>query len=154
MTATHNLTSLLKIRQHLTPQNKVDYIRHVFTVPPNAVKVALSLTYFNEFSDSNPLKEVMFVSLHDPNGFRGHRMFPGGRGEVTLNLWVSPDDSSEGGIPGALPAGEWTAQIDIRVLTGETDYELLVYGETGEPQTAPEPGISRRSHRQSQTRLV
>lgn len=134
MTTTHNPTTLLNLRQHLTPHNKTDYIQHTFKVPENAVKVGLSLKYYNEFSENNPRKEVMFVSLHDPNGFRGHRMFPGGRGEVTLTLWVSPDDSSEGGVPGLLPAGEWIAQIDIRVLTGETDYELLVYAQTGKPQ--------------------
>lgn len=134
MSTTHNLTTLLNLRQHLTPQNKTDYIRHTFKVPENTIKVGLSLKYTNEFSENNPRKEVMFVSLHDPNGFRGHRMFPGGRGEVLLTLWVSSNDSSEAGIPGAIPAGEWTAQIDIRVLTGETDYELLIYAQTGEPQ--------------------
>lgn len=123
---------LLNIDEHLFPNSTDKYIKHFVDVPDNVAKVGLVFSYHNEFSDVNPKKEVMFISLHDPKGFRGHRMNPGGRGDVTLELWATPDSSSEGAIPGELIPGKWLIQIDIRVLKGETDYQLKVYYEMAE----------------------
>ncbi len=123
---------LLDIAEHLLPDPDDKYIQHYIDVPAGVSKVGLIFSYHNEFSDTKPKKEVMFVSFHDPHGFRGHRMNPGGRGDVILELWATPDSASEGAIPGQLTPGKWQIQIDIRVLHGETDYQLIAYYELDE----------------------
>jgi hypothetical protein len=122
---------LLRVADHLYSHPSDKYIQHFIEVPEGVAKLGLVFNYHNEFSETNLNKEVMYISLQDPNGFRGHRMNPSGRGDVTLELWLSADESSEGAIPGPIPAGRWLAQIDIRVLRGETDYQLVVYCEMG-----------------------
>jgi hypothetical protein len=115
--------TLLDISGHLTPEPRVHYINHTFDVGPEASRVGLVLTFHKE-----KLAQI-FVSLHDPARFRGNRMNPGARGDITLELWAAPDDSSEGGIAGALPAGPWRVQIDVEQLGESTDYRLLAYAE-------------------------
>ena len=82
---------LLDNQECLKSDFEPKYIEYFFDVPDNVSKVGLKFTYRNEYSETNPNKAVMFISLHDPKGFRGHRMNPGGRGEVILELWVTPN---------------------------------------------------------------
>jgi len=134
---TNKQDHLLDIEKHLSEDFEELYINYTVQVPENVSKVGLIFTYQNDFSETNPNKAVMFIALFDPQGFRGHRMNPGGRGEVVLALWTTPDDSSEGAIPGEITPGEWRVQIDIRALFGATDYKLNVYTETKDE--IPEP---------------
>lgn len=117
---------LLDVERHLAPEPRVHYISHTFEVPAGATKVGLVLSFHKE------RLAQLFISLHDPTGFRGNRMNPGAKGDVTLELWVAPDEASEGGIAGSLPRGTWTAQLDIERLKEETDYSLQAYVEVGE----------------------
>ncbi len=116
---------LLDVRRHLAPLPRIHYIDHHFQVPEGASKVGLAFSFHKE------ILAQLFISLHDPNGFRGNRMNPGARGDVLLELWVAPDDASEGGLVGDLPAGEWNARLDIEALGEETDYRLEVYADFG-----------------------
>lgn len=129
---------LLNNQECLKSDFEPKYIEYFFDVPENVSKVGLIFTYRNEYSETNPNKAVMFISLHDPKGFRGHRMNPGGRGDVILELWATPNSSSEGAIPGNLPSGKWLAQIDIRALTGNAEYELQIYIEQDDVVNAAE----------------
>lgn len=125
-----NRDYLLQVTKRLSSDvDHAKYITHTVTVPEGAGKVGLILTYNNPISETNGNKATMFVSFSDPNGFRGHRMNPGGRGNVILQLWTSPSDSSEGAFPGEVVPGTWEVQIDIRSLQGEADYQLTVYSE-------------------------
>jgi len=121
---------LLQVERHLTPIPRIHYIDHPFQVPEGASKVGLTFSFHKE------VLAQLFISLHDPNSFRGNRMNPGAKGDVVLELWVAPDGASEGGMAGLLPAGEWRAQLDIEALGEETDYRLEVYAEFG---PVPEP---------------
>lgn len=123
---------LLEVERHLTPRPRIHYIAHPFRVPQGASKVGLTFSFHKE------ILAQLFISLHDPRGFRGNRMKPGARGDVVLELWVAPDDASEGGVVGALPGGWWNAQLDIEALGEETDYRLEVYAEFG-PVAEPLP---------------
>lgn len=114
---------LLDTQAHLTPTPRVHYIQHTFTVPENAGKVGLTFTFAKE------KLAQLFLSMYDPSGFRGNRMNPGAKGTVVLELWATPDDASEGALPGLLPAGEWRAQIDVEALGEETDYSLVAYAD-------------------------
>ncbi len=116
---------LLDVQRHLTPTPRVHYIDFPFQVPEGASKVGFIFTFHKE------KLAQLFISLHDPHRFRGNRMRPWPTGQIVLEVWVSPDDSSEGAIPGPLPAGEWRAQLDIEALGEETDMRLEAYAEFG-----------------------
>ncbi|MCL4560927.1 MAG: CehA/McbA family metallohydrolase, partial [Chloroflexi bacterium] len=116
---------LVDVRQDVTPSPRIHYIDHPFEVAENASKVGAILTFHKE------RVAQIFLSLHDPQTFRGNRMNPFPKGEVQVDLWVSPDQSSEGGIPGRLPPGKWRAQVDVEHLGEDTQYHLIVYAEYG-----------------------
>lgn len=118
--------TLLDVSEHLQPTPRIHYIHHKFIVPDGVSKVGAIFTFHKE------KLAQLFISLHDPQGFRGNRMKPGAKGQVELELWVTPSDASEGAIPGLLYPGEWTLQIDVEALAEETDYHLIVSAEHGE----------------------
>jgi hypothetical protein len=115
--------TLLDVQEHLAVWRRGGFLFHKFQVPPQASKVGLTLSFHKK------KLAQLFLSLHSPEGFRGNVMNPSAKGEVVLNLWVSPDDSSEGGLVGPLPTGEWTAQINVERMGEETDYRLVVYAD-------------------------
>jgi hypothetical protein len=119
----HKHLILLDVSQPLIAFSGIKYIDQIFQVPPNATKVGCTFDYHND------RYAPMFISLHDPQGFRAHRMFPKGRGDVRLELWMGINSASEGAIPGPLPAGQWRAQVDIRALKEDSYYHLVVYAE-------------------------
>jgi hypothetical protein len=134
--------TLLSVEKHLSPAPRVHYLDHPFHVPPGASRVGLRLTFHKR------TLAQLFISLHDPHGFRGNRMNPGPRGDIELELWVAPDDASEGGLPGPLPGGQWLARLDVEALGEETDYRLEVYADHGVVQQAvaaryPEGHVAR-----------
>jgi hypothetical protein len=116
-------TILLEHTGFLSPKPRVHYLDHPFTVPDHASRVGLTLRFHKR-----ELAQI-FVALFDPNGFRGNRMNPGAKGDIQLDLWVAPDDSSEGGIAGALPAGTWRVQLDIERLGEDVEYHLVTYAD-------------------------
>ncbi len=121
---------LLDVRSHLAPIPRGDYIDHFFQVPPNASKVGIVLSFHKQ------RVAQLFLSLHSPAGFRGNRMNPSGRGDIVLELWATPNDSSEGAVAGPLPAGQWRAQIDVESVKEDVDYRLEAYAEF---DRVPEP---------------
>ena len=137
-----NRTVLLQAERHLAPTPhagvpRTHYIHHPFHVPEGTSKVGLTLSFHKE------RLAQLFVSLHDPTGFRGNRMNPGARGDVVLELWVAPDDASEGGVTGSLPVGAWRVQVDVEAVGEETDYHLEVYAEFG---AVPAPVVIAYPH--------
>ncbi len=119
-----NREILLDVQDHLIPEPDVHYINHLFDIPPNASKVGVILSFEKKVDQVQ-----LYISLHDPNGFRGHQQCPGPPGDFHLDLWVSSNDAVEGALPGLLPAGKWRAQIDFDRLFIEVDYQLIVYAE-------------------------
>ena len=116
---------LLDVSGQLCPEPRIHYLNHSFHVPPNASRVGLILRYHKK-----QLAQV-FISLFGPEGFRGNRMKPGVKGDIELNLWVSTDTASNGGVPGPLTSGEWSALIDIQRLAEDVSYSLIAYAEFG-----------------------
>jgi hypothetical protein len=135
-------TLLLEERGHVTPTPRIHYIRRTVEVPPGTTRVTARLRFRKQRVCQ------LFLSLFDPAGFRGCHMQPGAQGEVDLVLWVAPEDASRGGIPGELPAGSWTIQIDVERTAEVAEYLLTVVAEQGEPRPAlsvsyPEGYVSR-----------
>lgn len=130
-TASSTRRTLFETQQHLKPWRRGGYLFHKFHFPPKASKVGFTFSYHKE-----ELAQL-FVSLHSPEGFRGNVMKPLGKGDIFLEMWVSPNDASEGGLVGALHEGEWTVQVNVERLGEETDYHLAVYAEFDSvPETA------------------
>jgi hypothetical protein len=118
----------LALNGYVEPRPRVHYVDHAFRVEPGAAAIQARLTFFKHDQSHNHL----FLALFDPHTFRGARMQPDAKGQVELVLWVAPDDASEGGLPGALPAGEWRALVDVGYLAEGQDYRLevrAVYGD-------------------------
>jgi len=116
---------ILDVQEHIVPKPDCHYIEHTFEVPPNVSKVGLRLNF-----DEKAGNVQLYISLHDPTGFRGHTQCPGPEAHA-LDLWVRPDNATEGALPGALPSGTWRAQVDCDVLHEETDYHVIAYVEFG-----------------------
>jgi hypothetical protein len=115
--------TLFETQRHLMPWRRGGYLFHKFRLPAKASKVGFTFSYHKE------KLAQLFVSLHSPEGFRGNVMKPSAKGEILLEMWVSPNDASEGGLVGPLIEGEWTIQLNVERLGEETDYHLIVYAE-------------------------
>ena len=126
-----NRRILFERQEHITPRHDWHYNHHSFEVPPNASKVGVRLTFVKEID-----RVQLYISLHDPKGFRGHQQCPGPAGEYILDLWVCPDDAVNGALPGALPCGTWWAQIDFDRCLVEADYHVVAYVECERPAAA------------------
>lgn len=127
---------VLDVRGSVSPEPRIHYLRHAFTVPSDAARVHVRLTYHKQQLCQ------LFLSVFDPNGFRGCHMQPGAQGDVKLDLWVSPDGAGPGGVAGALPAGEWVAQIDIERTAEHAEFDLSVdvtLGDVPKPVDVPYP---------------
>lgn len=114
---------VLDVQEHIVPRQGWHYIDHTFEVPPNVSKVGVLLDFERKVGSVQ-----LYISLHDPNGFRGHRQLPA-PGTRSLDLWIRPDDAVEGALAGPLPPGVWHAQIDFDRFFEETDYHLVAYVE-------------------------
>jgi hypothetical protein len=71
-----------------------------------------------------PLKNLITVSVDDPNGFRGacHRHDP------VQHLFVAADFASPGLMPGMLTPGKWSVMLSIHAIVTETcDVQLTVW---------------------------
>jgi len=87
-------------------------------------------------------KPRIYISLFDTDDFRGEQMNWVEDGEVNYDLWVSPNSSSRGGIPGPIPSGDWFLQLDISLLNEiiELIYEVEVeFGNEEIPTLTPQP---------------
>ncbi len=119
----HNYQVLIEKKGHLTPPRPFHYEDIPFSVMEKASKVGVVMTHIRKS------QAQLYLSLHDPNGFRGNRMNLSDNGTVVTELWVAPDEASLGAIPGNLPLGLWRVQMDCDQLAEETDYQIVVYAE-------------------------
>lgn len=96
-----------------------------FAVPEGVSKLILRMSF-----DSPVLAQIP-MTLFDPTGYRGTRIYPFVKGEIREQLWLAPDDASPGGIPGALPSGNWRTQLFARKLDQDVEFLLEVVAEFG-----------------------
>jgi hypothetical protein len=106
----------------LTAADVKRHIPHTFTVPDHCIKIAIRLHYTPRRVSG--MTNLLTLTLFDPAGFRG----AGHRGGDTHEVEITPTSATRGYLPGALPAGEWTVQIDTHmVLPGDpVNYTLDV----------------------------
>jgi hypothetical protein len=73
-----------------------------------------------------PLKNLITLSLDDPNGYRGacHRH------DSVQELTLSAEQASPGLMAGTLPAGAWQATLSVHcIVTDSCDYKLQIWTE-------------------------
>jgi hypothetical protein len=109
----------------LTEADSKRYIRHTFTVPAGCVGLDLTLNYapVRVASYGNLLCLTLFDPAASESGaFRG----AGHRGGAPQTVHLGPDWATPGYLPGPLPPGEWTAEIDTHmVLPGQPVHYTL-----------------------------
>ena len=110
---------LLRVREPLAPPDSKSFRRHSFVVPAraHALEVAFSFDRGGELPHS-----LVTLSLFDPAGFRGagHRFAPRQR------IRLAPDEATPGFVPGPIPAGEWTVEVDVHCVVADGEYEVVV----------------------------
>ncbi|WP_025693156.1 hypothetical protein [Paenibacillus zanthoxyli] len=73
-----------------------------------------------------PLKNLITLSMDDPNGYRGacHRH------DAEQSLFLSEQEASEGLMPGKLALGEWNVMLSAHaVVTERCSYDLSIWTE-------------------------
>lgn len=118
------------IKRHIViPADFSDpYMIVSFPIPQNTVKVGVRSSH----QKSNHRPRV-YISLFDPNHYRGTQMNYLENGNVAYDLWVTDGSSALGCIPGSIREGEWRVQFDISKLDGPADIYLEVYYELNRP---------------------
>lgn len=102
-----------------------------FQVPPGVSELQVTLAY--ERGQNTP-HNLIVIALFDPNGFRGiahrfatHQLIRLGRASAT-----------PGFVPGAIPAGEWTIELNMFWIVPTTDGRDWTYSIVVEtPRPAP-----------------
>lgn len=109
------------------------HLPHPFTVPAHSGQVRIELHFAPE--KVGDIRNMLTLTLFDPQGFRG----AGHRGGNTHVVEITPAAATPGYIAGAIPAGEWNAQIDTHmVMPGEPcPYQMTVTITSAEAMPAP-----------------
>ena len=104
----------------VSPATTDAYINHIFTVPAGTKRVTVTLEY------TKPGLCQLYLSVFALDEYRGSRMMPAAIGAVKLELTLSEFAVSLGGIAGAIPSGEWRAQLDLERTAFTVDYRLSI----------------------------
>lgn len=151
------MKTLLDTRVHLTPESEKMNVSLPFCVPENTERLRIAYSYApkelsgeagetlaescllrdagefrGEYPEAGcflPLKNLVTLSLDDPQGYRGaaHRQTPQQVHEITGSF------ASPGFYAGAIPSGEWRLTLNVHALVTEfCDCEIRVECEEGE----------------------
>ncbi|MEX1018712.1 MAG: CehA/McbA family metallohydrolase [Litorilinea sp.] len=105
----------------LTARDFKRHIPHSFQVPENCT--GLSIRFHYAPPRVGDFRNMLTLTLFDSQGFRGAGHRHGDTHEVTLRsaTGTAHASASPGYRPGALPAGEWTVQIDTHMILPNPD---------------------------------
>jgi hypothetical protein len=107
----------------LTTRDAKRYIKHRFEMPPGARAVEITFSFAPV--QAGDIKNLLTLTLFDAHGetargFRGagHRDgTPGAEGTTSLHhVYLSATAATPGYIPGPLPPGTWTVEIDTHMI--------------------------------------
>ncbi len=98
----------------LTSADVKRHIPHHFDLPPGCTRLTIRLAF--EPAMVGDIRNLLTLTLFDPNGFRG----AGHRGGTEHVVTIDADNATPGYAPGPLPPGRWSVQIDTHmILPGE-----------------------------------
>ncbi|MCX7669618.1 MAG: phosphotransferase, partial [Anaerolineae bacterium] len=120
----------------LTARDSKKHLPHTFQVPPDGA--ALEVDFRFDPPAGYDLSHLITLTIFDPAGFRG----AGHRDGAHHRVRIAADGATPGYLPGPLPAGEWTVQLDThRIMPGEpVRYSLDVDVTLSALPTSPLPG--------------
>lgn len=128
----------------LTSGDVKRHLPHTFVVPESCSRLTIRLHYTPRIAGG--ITNLLTLTLFDPNGFRG----AGHRGGDTHEVVLTPTTATRGYLLGALPAGEWTVQVDTHMVLPDSPvrYTVEVTAETdatlaAAPISRPHPDFSR-----------
>ena len=108
------LSTRRRFEGRLTARDAKRCVTHHVDVPRGASDLTLSLRFSPPRLQG--LSNLLTLTLFDPHGFRG----AGHRGGAEHRVRITPTEATSGYLPGPLPPGEWTVEIDAhRVMPGE-----------------------------------
>jgi hypothetical protein len=124
----------------LTAAKVKHHIPHSFQVPEGCRRLHIHFHY--DPPRVGRIRNLITLTLFDPNGFRG----AGHRGGTTHEIILTGDTATPGYYTGPLPAGEWTVQLDTHMILPGPDcsYELTVTVETDENIAETPPAQAAR----------
>ncbi len=94
----------------LTARDAKRHIPHEFVVPANSGQIDIHFLFTPRRVHDIP--NLLTLTLFDPGGFRGARHRDGDEHRVRLTA----TEATPGYLPGPLPAGTWTAEIDTHMI--------------------------------------
>ena len=90
----------------LTSGDVKRHIPHTVVVPEACSRLTVRFHYTPRVAGG--ITNLLTLTIFDPQGFRG----AGHRGGDTHEVELTPTTATRGYLIGALPAGEWTVQVD------------------------------------------
>ncbi|MCB0113051.1 MAG: CehA/McbA family metallohydrolase, partial [Caldilineaceae bacterium] len=111
------------------------HIPHVFSLPDGVSRLKIHLHF--DPAQAGDARNMLTLTIFDPNGFRG----AGHRGGQDHVVEIRPDGATPGYLPGPLPAGAWTAQIDSHMIGPDAPctYTISIDYEQGAPDLDAHP---------------
>src|SRR5919204_4322386 len=104
------ITSPVKIERTLTASDSKHNIPFTCLVPEDTSQLNIQLSFSPWIVDG--FKNMLTLSVFDPNGFRGAGHRHGDRHEVILNEHYT----SPGYVAGSIPPGAWTVLVDTHLI--------------------------------------
>lgn len=122
----------------LTERDHKRHIAHAVHVPDGTTQLTIHFAFAPHVVDG--MKNMLCLSLFDPHGFRGAGHRHGSEHTITL----AADTATPGYMPGPLPAGTWSVEIDTHmIMPGAPCTYTLDVAATGAPMAAPAPDTAR-----------
>lgn len=104
----------------LTARDSKQHLPHRFTIPADCI--ALEVNFRFAPAAGCDLSHLITLTILDPASFRG----AGHRDGTAHRVHLAAAEATPGYLPGPLPAGEWTVQLDThRIMPGEPVRYLL-----------------------------
>lgn len=100
-----------KFEGRLTVRDQKRHIPHVFRVPEGYNRMELHFEV--EPSSGFDLPHMLTLTLFDPHGFRG----AGHRDGASHHVFLDATLATPGYLPGQIPAGQWTVEIDTHRIS-------------------------------------
>lgn len=131
----------------LTARDNKRYIQHRFAVPEGCAQLDIDFRFTPP--GANGMTNLLTLTLFDGAGFRG----AGHRQGDTHAVHIDAVNATPGYLPGPLPPGEWTVEIDAhRIMPGAAvhyrlDVDLTEGATVGDAVPAPQPCADRPPQR-------
>ncbi len=108
-----------------TEDQEGSYVLVPFRVPEGATRVGVKICYDQPPSPtSSQLKHTLDLGVYDArggDGFFDEDEFRGWGGSSRPSVLITPEQATLGFKPGAIPAGEWAAEIGVAAVAGSSE---------------------------------